>query len=57
MNKSLRIFLPVFGIVLIIAGIVLMVLNMVPLPISIALIGIGGILIIIRISKIMEKRS
>jgi hypothetical protein len=57
MNKSLRIFLPVFGIVLIIAGIVLMVLSMVPLPTSIALIGLGGILIIIRIGKIMKKRS
>jgi len=51
MNNSLKIFLPVFGTVLIIAGIVLMVLNMVPLPISIALIGIGGVLIIIRIMK------
>lgn len=51
MNNSMRIFLTVFGIVLIIAGIVLMVLNMVPLPISIALIGLGGVLIIIRIMK------
>jgi hypothetical protein len=57
MNNSLRIFLPIFGTVLIITGIVLMVLNMVPLPISIALIGVGGVLIIIRISKIMKKRS
>jgi multisubunit Na+/H+ antiporter MnhC subunit len=56
MNNSLRIFLPVFGVVLIIAGIVLMVLNMVPLPISIALIGVGGILIIVSIG-IRKKRS
>ena len=51
MNKSMKIFLLVFGIVLVITGIVFMVLNMVPLPSSIALIGIGGILIIIRIGK------
>ena len=56
MNKSLRIFLPVFGTVLVIAGIVLRVLNMVPLPISIALIGIGGVLIILSIG-IRKKRS
>jgi len=54
MNNILRIFLPVFGTVLIITGIVFMVLNMVPLPSSIALIGLGVILIIIRI---MKKRS
>ena len=51
MNNNLKIFLLVFGTVLVITGIVFMVLNMVPLPSSIALIGIGAILIIIRIAK------